>query len=320
MKRLPLVSIITPCYNGAKVISRMMESVIAQTYGNIEYILVNDGSTDETEKVVLPLGEKMKAKGYRFIYVKQENGGLGAAINAGLRVFSGDYLCWADADDFYAPESVEKRVLWLEEHPDYGVVTSDAYIVNEDDLHNQSRRVSQGITDNENENQFWNMLDGNSIFCCACHMVRTSDFLKANPNREIYPARRGQNWQMLLPVYYHCKRYFMREPLFYCVVMSESMSKDNCAKDFLVRADEHEDILLHVVNGIEMTTADRERAIARIKENYCRRRLYIAFYAGLGDVADAQVKQLRTANNLTLRDRLYQFGAKHRRFRILITR
>ena len=88
-----LVSIITPCYNGAAVIGRMIESVLAQTYDNIEYILVNDGSKDDTERVVLSYQEQFEKRGYRFLYVKQENGGLGAAINAGLRVFSGDYLC-----------------------------------------------------------------------------------------------------------------------------------------------------------------------------------------------------------------------------------
>ena len=311
-KKSPLVSIITPCYNGERTVGRMIESVLAQTYDNIEYILVNDGSTDRSEDIVLSYREKFEKRGYEFHYIKQENQGLGGAINAGLKTFRGDYLCWADADDFYAPESIEKRVLWLEAHPDFGVVTSDAYIVKETDLHDLRRRVSQGVTDNDNEHQFWNLIDGNSIFCCACHMIRSSDFLKVNPKREIYPARRGQNWQMLLPIYYHYKRFFMDEALFYYVVSDESMSKDFSVDESLARADEHEDILLHVLQKIDLTPEDRKRADARVKENYDRKRLALAFHAGLGDVADVQFKSLKASGRLTFHDRLYRFGASHK--------
>lgn len=310
-KSQPVVSIITPCFNGEKVVHRMIESVLAQTYDNIEYILVNDGSTDRSEEVVLSYQEQFQKRGYEFHYIKQENKGLGGAINAGLKVFSGDYLCWADADDFFAPSSVEKRVLWMETHPDYGVITSDAYIVKETDLLNPCRKISQGITDNENENQFWNLLEANSIFCCACHMIRSAYFLKINPNREIYPARRGQNWQMLLPMYYHYKRHFLDEPLFYCVESDNSMSYDDTPKKQLLRCDEHEEILEHVIQGLEMNAEDGEKAKSLIKVNYIRKRLYIAFNAGLADVANEQFKKLKAEGKATFRDRMYRFCANN---------
>lgn len=312
MKNLPLVSIITPCYNGAKVITRMMESVIAQTYGNIEYILVNDGSTDETEEVVLPLGEKMKAKGYRFVYVKQENGGLGAAINAGLRVFTGDYLCWADADDFYAPESVEKRVVWMENNPEYGVITSDAVIVPEDDVTRKIRRVSEGVPNCSDENQFWHLLRGESIFTPGTHMARAEMFLKCYPERQIYPARRGQDWQLLLPMYYNYKRHYMDEPLFYYVVSSNSMSRDGSSEKKLFRCDEHEDIIAHTLAVIDMKQEDRNAAERLVKTTYASKRLSIAYHYDLPEVADTQKNVLRELKAFTGRRKMYYFGAKHR--------
>ena len=319
-KSQPVVSIITPCFNGEKVVHRMIESVLAQTYDNIEYILVNDGSTDRTEEVVLSYQEKFERRGYEFHYIKQENKGLGGAINAGLKVFKGDYLCWADADDFFVPSSVEKRVLWMETHPDYGVITSDAYIVKETDLLNPYRKVSQTVTDNINEHQFWNLLESNSIFCCACHMIRSECFLKINPSREIYPARRGQNWQMLLPMYYHYKRYFLDEPLFYYVESDNSMSHDDTANNRLLRCDEHEDILEHVIQRIAMNKEDQQKANSLIKVNYCRKRLYIAYKAGLADAADLQFKKLKAEGKLTFRDRLYRYGAKNQWVKKLIKR
>lgn len=307
----PLVSIITPCYNGAAVIGRMIESVLAQTYDRIEYILVNDGSTDDTEDVVLSYREQFERRGYQFRYVKQENGGLGAAINAGLKVFTGNYLCWADADDFYAPKSVEKRVTWMEAHPEYGVITSDAYIVKEGAVDQPLRRVSSGVPDNENEMQFWNLLDGNSIFTPGTHMVRTSMFLKQYPERRIYPARRGQDWQLLLPMYYHYKRHYLNEPLFYYVVSDNSMSRDTSADKALYRCDEHEDILSHTLDGMQMPEADRKNAERKVRVNYARKRLSISFRAGKKDAAVSAYHSLKKEHAVCGKDRIYLFCAKH---------
>ena len=71
-----LVSIITPCYNGEKHVHRLLESVLNQTYTNIELILVDDGSTDETKKIVLSYQEKFTEKKLKLNYIYQENKGL----------------------------------------------------------------------------------------------------------------------------------------------------------------------------------------------------------------------------------------------------
>ena len=314
----PCVSIITPCYNGAKTVHRMIESVLAQTYDNIEYVFVNDGSTDDSEKVVLSYKKQFEDRGFLFKYIKQENKGLGGAINAGLKEFTGEYLCWADADDFYAPDSVKKRVEWMEEHPEYSAVTSDAYIVREDDLTNISKRVSQGIKNNEDEKQFWHLLSGESIFCCACHMLRVSDFLRVNPNREIYPARRGQNWQMLLPIYYYGKRYFLNEPLFYYVSSSGSMSRDDSTQKKLERCDEHEFILNQTLDSMDMLPEDYKKAKDCVRLNYIRKRLFIAYCACDANVAEEQAKKLKKEHKLTLRDRIYLLSAKHPRLKKIL--
>ena len=316
----PLVSIITPCYNGEKTIKRMMDSVLGQSYGNIEYILVNDGSTDGTEMIALSLREQFERRGYRFLYVQQENGGLGAAINAGLKVFSGEYLCWADADDFFAPQSVEKRVRWMEEHPDFGVVASDAYTVSEDDMITPLGRASRHFANNNDENQFWHLLDGESIFCCGCHMVRTSCFLEVNPSRQIFPTRRGQNWQMLLPLYYKYKRGYLDEPLYFYVVGANSMSKDNSIEQVVFRCDEHEDILLHTLDQINMPEGERESAKCRVHVNYAKKKLSIAFRSGKRDLAEEQVEKLKQYRAYNLRCRLYSYGAKHDWFRRIVKR
>ncbi len=247
-----LVSIITPCYNGDKTIARLMDSIINQTYKKIEFILVNDGSVDNTESVVKGYEQKFAEQGMLFKYVYQENQGLGGAINTGLKHFTGEYLCWPDADDYLENESIYERVNFLIQNPQYAIVTSNAYIRKEDNLENPKLLVKKVTERVKHENQFNLMLNGDSIFCSGCHMVRTTAFLEANPERSIYPARRGQNWQMLLPIYYKFNSYFLDMPLYNYIDYPTSMSKNKNSLDlFLFRYNEHREILLNTLEMIE---------------------------------------------------------------------
>ena len=120
-----LVSIVSPCYNGESYLARYFDAILAQTYRPLELILVNDGSKDKTEEIVLSYADKLKASNIDFKYIKKENQGSGAAVNDGLKYITGEYLIWPDTDDFLMPESIEKRVRFLETNLEYGFVTTD---------------------------------------------------------------------------------------------------------------------------------------------------------------------------------------------------
>ncbi len=107
-----LVSVIIPAYNQGAFLAETLDCVLAQTYENWECIIVNDGSTDNTEDVALAYCAKDK----RFGYVKKENGGLSSARNAGLDVAKGDYIQFLDSDDLIHPTKFEKQVVLTEEH------------------------------------------------------------------------------------------------------------------------------------------------------------------------------------------------------------
>ena len=230
-KENPLVSIITPCYNGENVMHRLLDSILSQTYSNIEFILINDGSTDHSEEIWYQYEKKKKKKGIKTIYIHQRNQGLGAAINAGLKVFTGDYLCWPDIDDYFEDTSVEKRVNFLETHKEYGSVSSDANQYMEDNLSEPVGTMASWLKHKEDEWQFEWLLKGQSLFCSGCHMLRTTSFLDVNPDRYIYPARRGQNNQMLLPIYYKYKHGFIDEPLYNYIVYKKSMSTPDITEE-----------------------------------------------------------------------------------------
>ena len=115
----PLVSIITPCYNGEAFLKRYFESILNQTYPNLELIFINDGSTDRTEEIALSYRERLEKRGITYIYEKQENAGQAAALNRGLKLFKGEYLTWPDSDDVMTKDSIEKKVHFLEKNPKY---------------------------------------------------------------------------------------------------------------------------------------------------------------------------------------------------------
>lgn len=249
----PLVSIITPCYNGEKTIGRLIESVIAQTYRPIEFIIIDDGSTDSTNMVIVGYKKKLQDAGIKFIYHYQNNKGLGGAINSGLKLFKGEYFCLSDADDYLESTSVKDRVEAFRTHPECAVVTSDAYIRNSDTIHKVKGLVSKNSNlRNNTPKQFELLLNGDSIFCTGCHLIDTKKFLDVNPNKSIYPARRGQNWQLLLPLYYKYDRFFLDKPLYNYINYPNSMSKDkNNLNDKIRRYNEHEKILINTLKMIE---------------------------------------------------------------------
>lgn len=93
---MPKLSIIVPIYNAAKYLPQCIDSILSQTFTDFELILVNDGSTDESEKICL----SCKEKDSRIKYVFKENGGVASARKVGLECSSGEYIGWVDSDDW----------------------------------------------------------------------------------------------------------------------------------------------------------------------------------------------------------------------------
>lgn len=106
------VSIIVPVYNVEKYLPKCLDSLIAQSYKNLEIILINDGSTDSSGQIC----ERYKNLDNRIILINQQNQGAAVAKNAGLDVMTGDYFTFVDSDDFVTLDRVESAVKVLEEN------------------------------------------------------------------------------------------------------------------------------------------------------------------------------------------------------------
>lgn len=255
----PLVSVITPGWNGKLFVHRLLDSIIAQTYDNMEYIYVDDGSTDGTKDIVLSYKEKFEARGIPFRYIYKENGGLCSAIQEGLKYVKGEMLCWPEYDDILLPEAMSKRVEYLQEHPDCAVVTCDAWITPSDNLDKPTGLLSGNNPNRYDRNHFVQLLTGKSIFTAACHMVRMDVFDETHPNREIYQSRIGAIWQMLLPIYYSHNRGFIDKPLVKWVVRSDSVSNKKCTIEERIRIlEEFSIIRTSTINGMAIPECDRK--------------------------------------------------------------
>lgn len=117
-----IISLIVPVYNVENELSRCLDSIINQTYKNIEIVLVNDGSTDDS----LCICESYKKKDSRIRIVNKENGGLSDARNAGLLTSAGEYVAFIDSDDFIDINTCENIVKCIEKDPD--VLVCNFYI------------------------------------------------------------------------------------------------------------------------------------------------------------------------------------------------
>ena len=115
----PHVSVIIPAHNSADFIVTAVESVLAQTFADYEIVVVDDGSTDDTREV-------LKQFEGRIVYLHQQNRGVSAARNAGIRRARGELVCLLDADDIWRPEKLARQTALMAARPTLGLLFADA--------------------------------------------------------------------------------------------------------------------------------------------------------------------------------------------------
>lgn len=110
-----MVTVVMPVYNGAKFISAAIKSILSQTYQDFQLLLINDGSTDESELIIKSFTDK------RIVYYYQDNKGVAAALNRAVSMATGKYIWRHDADDISLPDKLEKQVAFLESNPEFAL-------------------------------------------------------------------------------------------------------------------------------------------------------------------------------------------------------
>jgi glycosyltransferase involved in cell wall biosynthesis len=121
----PLISVLLPVYNGAEYLTAAIESILSQTYRNFELIIINDGSHDDSAKIISQFGDS------RIRAYLQNNQGLAASLNRAVQLAKGKYLARQDQDDFSLPQRFQRQVEFLESHEECGMVGTWAKILSE---------------------------------------------------------------------------------------------------------------------------------------------------------------------------------------------
>lgn len=264
------VSIITPCYNGAKFIHRLLDSILLQTYPNIEMYVVDDGSTDKSADIIKAYIPKFSAKDYKLVYIHQDNAGQSVAINNALKLFSGEYLVWPDCDDFYSSNSaISELVRTLDASKD-SVSLARCHC---DLLDEQSLSKISSLPNNPydlghddlfedclfNQNGFW--------FGAGNYMAKAGKIKELIPALNIYTEKNaGQNWQILLPLLYHHKCITIPKVLYSILVREVSHSRGmyTTCEQVLNKYDAYERTVLSVLSTIPISAEE---------ENYYRNKV-----------------------------------------------
>lgn len=144
MSQKPLVSVVIPTYNRNQQTIAAIESALAQTYSNVEIIVVDDGSKDDSSQVVERYINQRNSTSQRIFFVSQSNQGASVARNTGISKARGEYIAFLDSDDTWAPEKLECQIRALEQfNKQSGVCFTDACLVNKSGLQISSFQAHQ---------------------------------------------------------------------------------------------------------------------------------------------------------------------------------
>lgn len=213
------ISVIIPTYNRPRWLAETIESVLAQTYPHIEVIVVNDGSTDNTEEVIELYRD-------RITYIYKENGGPGSAVNAGIKAAAGKYLARVDDDDLFLPEKLELQAKMFQQNPELGLIGTDHHVI---DLESKIA-CTVAVPDFSTHGAFLSLLQ-NCIFSQPTVMVRKECHDKVGFYKNTY----AQDYDMWIRIARHYPVGVIHKPL--AMYRKHDLNRSGKSSGAKVRAD-----------------------------------------------------------------------------------
>jgi glycosyltransferase involved in cell wall biosynthesis len=201
---MPVVSVIIPTYNRSKYVQEAIDSVLAQDYKEFELIVVDDGSTDDTEEVLKAFYLK------KIIYVKQENQGESAARNLGVSMSQGKYIAFLDSDDLWSPDKLSLQVPILDANPDIVVVFCQSWQID-----SEGQRITQqplGLHTKAADFTVENLLMYNKIPAGSSTCLIRRSVLEEAGGFSI-DIRYGDEWDLWLRISTNGKMFFLNKTL-----------------------------------------------------------------------------------------------------------
>ena len=210
-----LVSVIMPTYNTGKFLSESIECVLNQTYTNLELMIADDGSTDNTRDIL----EHYKSKDPRVkVFYLERNQGAGPARNKCIKEAQGQYIAFCDSDDRWMPEKLEKQIAFLRERK--CGLTYASYILCDENNQEKGIFIAPKVV------TYAGMLRDDKIGC----LTAVYDVKAVGEKFYLPSLRKRQDWAMFIMLLKKCRvAYGMKEPLAYYRLRQNSISSNKFA-------------------------------------------------------------------------------------------
>jgi len=167
----PKVTVVIPCYNAARFVAEALDSVFAQSYGDYDVVLINDGSPDTAE-----LEAALEPYAARIQYIRQENQGPGGARNRGIEWSRSEYVAFLDSDDAWTPDYLAEQIGVLTADPTIDLIYSDALLVGDSPL---AGRTFMETTPSRGEVTFASLLRRECVVITSCVVARRQALIDA---------------------------------------------------------------------------------------------------------------------------------------------
>lgn len=239
---MPKISVIIPVYNTEKYLKKCLDSVANQTFQDIEIIIVNDGSTDNSEKIILEYKNKLPEK---VKYFKKENGGLSSARNYGIEVSSGDYIIFLDSDDYIKLDLFEQLLPYIQKNID--LIKFKLIKVNEE--YKELEKIGGPIFDElTGENGFNTLVFKDILLEPACLYLYKRTVFTEN-NLKFLENAYHEDFGLIPIILLHAKNMVSIEFYGYYYVQANNSITRN--EDYTKTVKRANDLLLHYDNMLE---------------------------------------------------------------------
>lgn len=256
MKNSPAITVLMPAYNAEKYIGEAIDSVLQQTFGDFELVIVNDGSTDGTEQVIRAYQDE------RIVLINQLNSGVAAALNTGLNYARAPYIARFDADDVCYPQRLEKQYNFLQHNPEYILAGSNAdYILENNEFLFHFKCIAHKHEDIMQKLYFY------------CPFVHSSVMYKKQNVCDVggYPAdaHNFEDYLLWTSIAMQGKLYNLPEPLIKIRLNSTSVTMDERWRGKRFRQLKRQAVLRGAINeeeGAELLAIIQMQDVPKIKQ------------------------------------------------------
>ena len=222
------ISIIAPAYQAEEFIQRYIDCILNLDYKNLQLIIINDGSTDNTNNIIENNRSTIISKGIEFIYINLvENKGQAFALNLGLKYVTGAYLSWHDVDDIFESHCLSKCLELALKNPECKTIFSKAAVINENgtSITKGNKELFIPEKDYVHKNLFLDYIYGHNVIYGPLRFVETETLFKVLKDKSIYMTSGGQNLQIFLPMVYAHDWIYTDEVLSKYIIRGNSHSR-----------------------------------------------------------------------------------------------